>query len=256
MPYQYELDRNDYSFFASGSVFYHVSGQPALPVRLTSEVFQRCLVFLRNPKQPITLYDPCCGGAYHLSVLAYRHWKDIGAIIASDIDPDALSLAERNLSLLTKQGLDQRIAEIEKMIARYGKESHAQARESARALRQQQAQLLQDHEIKTELFLADVTDRQSMVKRMGAKAVDLVIADVPYGWSSSWQTPVPPQDDLPTGWRMLESLRSILGPASVAAIIADKGQKFGHEDYRRLDKFRIGRRQIWIFQCVSSGRDA
>ncbi|MGE5223914.1 MAG: hypothetical protein ACM3PY_15860, partial [Omnitrophica WOR_2 bacterium] len=202
------------------------------------------------PKRPITLYDPCCGGAYHLGVLAYLHWKDIAAIIASDIDPEALSLAERNLALLTPGGLERRIAEIEKMISLYGKESHAGALESARSLRQQQAQFLQDHVIETEIFFADVTNKETLVNRIGRKAVDIVLTDVPYGWSSGWQTPTAAQDDLSPAWRMLDSLKSILSPDSVVAIAADKGQKFTHESFQRLDKFRVGRRQVWILQLA------
>lgn len=40
-------------------------------VRLASEIFRRCVAkrAAAGQAQPVTLYDPCCGGAYHLSAL-------------------------------------------------------------------------------------------------------------------------------------------------------------------------------------------
>ena len=102
MQYRHAPRRN-YEDFASGRVFYAFPGQPAFPVRLTSEIFQRSYAHWRalGGDGPCVVYDPTCGGAYWLVALAYLHWDRIEKIIASDIDPDSIEQAERNLSLLT-----------------------------------------------------------------------------------------------------------------------------------------------------------
>lgn len=91
MPYRFATAASDYSDYAGGRVFYGAPGYPALPVRLASEVLQRCLA-IRGATSPAVLYDPCCGGAYHLGTLAYLHWQRIGAIAGSDVDAEALAL--------------------------------------------------------------------------------------------------------------------------------------------------------------------
>src|SRR5512134_399203 len=103
MQYKYEKTQIDYSDLASGRVFYSLPGHPAFPVRLASEIFQRCVAHRKSiyaVSEPCTLYDPCCGAAYHLSVLGYLHGEHIRKIIASDVDEKAIDLANRNLGLL------------------------------------------------------------------------------------------------------------------------------------------------------------
>jgi 23S rRNA (guanine2535-N1)-methyltransferase len=102
MQYKYIKEQVDYSDFASGRVFYSLSGHPAFPVRLASEIFQPCVVSRKkiyNDSRPCTLYDPCCGAAYHLSVLAYLYREHIREVIGSDIDEKAVALASQNLGL-------------------------------------------------------------------------------------------------------------------------------------------------------------
>src|SRR6188768_151923 len=85
MLYRFAQERVDYSDFASGRVFRSLPGRTAFPVRLADELFQRCLS-LRPPDQratPVTLYDPCCGGATLLCTLAILHWASIRQIVAS-----------------------------------------------------------------------------------------------------------------------------------------------------------------------------
>lgn len=147
MPYRFATDQTDYSDCSSGRVFYGKPGHPAFPVRLASDVFQRCVDVLRADGHlgPYAIYDPCCGGAYHLSTLAYLHWRDIREITGSDVDADALALARQNLSLLTIEGLDRRIAEIAQMLQSYGKPSHEAALASAQGFRARVAELSKSH---------------------------------------------------------------------------------------------------------------
>src|SRR4026209_1860119 len=100
MQYKYAKDQLDYSDFTSGRVFYSLPGYPAFPVRLASEIFQRCIAIRKttyNDLTPCTLYDPCCGAAYHLCILACLHGEHIREIICSDVDEKAVALAKRNL---------------------------------------------------------------------------------------------------------------------------------------------------------------
>ena len=188
MPYKFVQQTQDYSDLASGRVFYSLPGHPAFPVRLASEIFQRCLVAreaLYQETSPCTLYDPCCGAAYHLSVVAYLHREHIRRIIASDIDEKAVELAKRNLGLLNLTGLDQRIAEIETMLELYNKESHREALESAYGIRDR---ISVHHEpLAVHTFQASAIDRQALLEDIQPGSVDIVLTDIPYGLHSQWQ---------------------------------------------------------------------
>src|SRR5690349_20947717 len=107
MPYRYAQERPDYTDLASGRVFYSAAGRPAFPIRLASEALQRALALraTRGLAGPVTLYDPCGGSAYHLTVLGFLHRPALQAVLASDVDPAAVALAERNLGLLSVAGL-------------------------------------------------------------------------------------------------------------------------------------------------------
>ncbi len=243
MKYRF-APRQDYGDFASGKVFLSWPGRPAFPVRLASEMFQRCLARQRaeGVTGPVTLYDPCCGGGYLLSVLAYLHGEVIGQLIGSDIDPEALRLAERNLSLLTPAGLDQRISEIEAMLSRYGKMSHAEALASATRLKQRLRELGRSRAITTTVFQADATNQADLDANLSGLKVDVVIADVPYGQRSFWQGSDGGAGD-PMGG-MLETLLGVLSKRAILALVADKGQNISHPSYQRLKRLRVGKRQV------------
>ena len=247
MPYRFAKERQDYSDYSGGRVFYSLPDHPAFPIRLASEIFQRCAAIreANGATAPCTLYDPCCGGAYHLGTLAYLHWHAIAEIIASDVDEQPLSLAKRNLALLTLPGIEQRIAEITQMLSAYNKPSHAAALKSAHALKNRLSSLTDTHPIKTSLFRADATDGQALVAGLGNKTIDVVITDVPYGQHSNWQTRDSGQPPAPSPvWQMLEALLDVVSPHTIVAVAADKQQKIAHPGYRRLERFRMGKRQI------------
>jgi hypothetical protein len=265
MPYQFAQERPDYSDLASGRVFHSLSGHPPFPIRLASEVLQRCLairaaagssgpVTLYDPccgaaagsSERVTLYDPCCGAAYHLSVLAYLHWPALQAIVASDVDPQSVEFAGRNLALLSVEGLDRRIAELTEMYQRYGKESHAAALSSARSLRQRLVDLSALHPIQVRVFQANALDRQAVHSQLQGLQVDIVFTDVPYGQHSQWQRQFTRAQS--PMWAMLDALRDVLVPTSLVAVVSDKQQKGSHEGYRRVQRFQIGKRQIVILR--------
>jgi tRNA G10 N-methylase Trm11 len=221
---------------------------------LTSEIFQRTLEHWRagGGSRPCTIYDPVCGGAYWLTVLAYLHRSSIASILASDIDTDMLPYAESNLSLISLHGLDRRITEIEAMLAAYHKESHTEALVSAKKFREQLSSDLKSNSIAWQVFQADAMNSENMARGLKGERVDLVLADIPYGWQSKWQGNVL-QSGTQGGmqkplWQMLEALRVILKPGAVVAIASDKRQKIKHNKFHRLERFQVGKRRISILQ--------
>jgi hypothetical protein len=248
MQYKFEKEIQDYSDLSSGRVFYSISGHPAFPVRLASEIFQRCLASrgaIYGNSSPCTLYDPCCGAAYHLSVLGVLHGKHIREIIASDIDEKAVDLAKRNLGLLTVSGLDRRINEISTMIAKYSKESHKEAMKSALFLKDKITTLNGTHPLTTKLFQSSAIDSQTMLNHIDPNSVDIVFTDVPYGQHSQWRGTDTLLNPL---WSMLDALMKILSPSSIVAIVADKKQNVVHDGYQRIEKFQVGKRQVVILK--------
>jgi tRNA G10 N-methylase Trm11 len=253
MPYLFATKNRAYSDYASGHVFYSAPHHPAFPVRLISELFQRCQAIRRQQglTNPVTIYDPCCGSAYHLSTLAYLHWPDIKTIIGSDIEAAILAVAARNLGLLTQSGLEKRAQEIADMQNQYGKSSHTAASQSAQRLQHQLQEYLSDHPIQTHLFQADATNSKVMANTLQGRPIDMVIADVPYGNQSNWQSAqqqaMPQESLLPF---MLDALVHILDQNSIIAIATDKAQKCRHEYYTRLEQFQIGKRRITLLQLA------
>lgn len=248
MQYKFEIEQQDYSDLASGRVFYSLPGHPAFPVRLASEIFQRCIAqreAIYQVSTPCTLYDPCSGAAYHLSVLGYLHRKYINEIVASDIDEKAVSLARRNLGLLQIEGLDQRIHEIATMVEQYGKDSHREALKSAQLLQQTFMAAPQDHAIKTNVFQANATAKKTMLENIPAGSVDIVFTDIPYGKHSQWLDADEQSNPLRS---MLDALVDVLSSSSIVAICSDKGQKVAHEQYQRLEQFQAGKRRVIILR--------
>ena len=252
MQYKYEKEIQDYSHLSSGRVFYSTPGHPAFPVRLASEIFRRCTASreaIYDNSSPCTLYDPCCGTAYHLSVLGVLHGNRIREIIASDIDEKAVEFAQRNLGLLTLAGLDRRIDEISTMIQQYNKDSHKEALKSAHALKQKLTAFDREHPLFTKVFQSSATEGQTMINNIAAHSVDIVFTDVPYGQHSLWHGPNAEKLSNPL-WSMLDALTEILSPSSIVAIASDKKQKILHDSYQRLEKFHIGKRQVIILKHV------
>jgi uncharacterized small protein (DUF1192 family) len=247
MPYQYVTEPQDYSNLASGRVFHSLPGHPAFPVRLASEIFQRSLArreALVDNATRCVLYDPCCGAAYHLAVLAYLHRAHIREVVASDIDENAVALANRNLALVSLAGLDHRIAEINDMIDRYGKESHKEALRSADTLRNQLSAEAQSYPLSTRVFRANGADRQAIANHLRPESVDIVFSDVPYGQHSHWSG-TERGDPIRA---MLDAMLPVLSTASIVALVSDKRQKVSHEEYQRIEHFQIGKRRVVLLR--------
>ena len=250
MPYQFALDRDDYSDLASGLVLYSLPDHPAFPVRLADEIFQRCQAQLlrlgRTP--PYTVYDPCCGSAYLLASLAYLHWPALQQLVGSDVDPSVLPLAERNLSLLTPAGLEARVAQLAQLSQQFGKPSHGQALASAQRLQTRLLTYLRLHSIQSYVFTADALSRPELHPHLENRTIDMIITDLPYGQRTTWWEAEASPDDLTPGWQLLEALREIVTPTSILAVTTNKQQKINHEAYQRLEQFQLGKRRTLFFR--------
>ncbi len=244
MQYKFVVHDADYSDFASGRVFHSRAGHPAFPVRLGSEILQRCMAICatNGGLAPYVLYDPCCGAAYHLSVLSYLHREMLREVIGSEIDENAVILAAQNLSLLRPDGLDGRIAQLEALWAQYGKPSHSEALVSARRLREQIDRFAP---LNTHAFCASALDADALLTGLRESKADIVFTDIPYGQHSQWQG----AGDAPVQ-AMLTALIPTLSPCAVVAIAADKQQKITHTQYQRVQHFQIGKRRITILKLI------
>jgi len=238
-------DNRNYQDLSSGRVLYNLPGTTAFPVRLASEIYQRCaaLLLAGGTDPPYSLYDPCCGGAYLLTCIGFLHGREISRIYASDIDENLVSLAERNLSLLTREGLKKRMEQIEAMYAQYGKESHLEALQSALRLKDMLDRM--DGDIDIRCFTADITKARDLAGFVNH--VNLVITDLPYGNIVSWSGEV---DEKQAVRRLLENILPVLLPCSLVSVVSNKRMKVTYQGYRRIELFTVGKRQITILQPV------
>lgn len=236
MQYRYEVERQNYEDYAAGRVLVNKPGATSFPVRLASEIFQRGMAHLREQGNdgPYTVYDPCCGTGYLLTVLGFLHGMYIDKLIASDFDGEMLEFAERNLALLTPEGMDERVRYLRDMIARYGKVAHADALRSAADLK-----LYLEDAPEHVCFIADATEDN----HLDGQSVDMLIMDVPYGQNAQWygEHPAPLHG-------ILAAQRPKLKGKSVLIVITDKGQEAAHDAYQRIERFNAGKRRVTIFK--------
>jgi 23S rRNA (guanine2535-N1)-methyltransferase len=66
-----------------------------------------------------------------------------------------------------------------------------------------------------------------------------VITDVPYGDVVKWTA-----DSTNPAERLLENIANLLTPNSVVAIVADKKQIIENGNYKRIERFKVGKRQV------------
>jgi len=234
MEYKY-AEKDNYEDFSSGRVLYSAKGMTNFPVRLAQEIFSRCLQY--SPKKNnICLYDCCCGGGYLLTVLGFLNQDRIAKIAGSDINAEVLDIARKNLSLLSREGMDRRISEIEKMIESYRKQSHMEAKQSALKLRS-----LIMNDIETKVFMSDALKGvQNNVRP------DIIITDVPYGNLVNWQGNEENMID-----KLLDSLYEICSSDTIIGLCMDKKQKVRNGKFVRLEKQQIGKRKFEILKIKS-----
>ena len=234
MEYKYGKKAN-YEDFSSGRVLYYISGMTNFPVRLAQEIYGRCLEY-STKKRDICLYDCCCGGGYLLTVLGFLNQDTIGCIIGSDINEDLLNIARRNLSLLSKEGMNDRIKELEGLIEKYKKESHIEAKNSALKLKN-----IIKKNIEFEVFYSDVLKGIDQNIKP-----DIVITDLPYGQKVDWIGEGENFVD-----KLLDSLYDICHQDTIICLCMDKKQKVNNKKFIRLEKHKVGKRKFEILRIGS-----
>ncbi|MDB5054527.1 MAG: hypothetical protein JWM44_2577 [Bacilli bacterium] len=237
MEYIYEKHRDSYEDFASGRVLLHASGTTAFPVKLASEIFLRgkSLLQSRSAKKKYSLLDPCCGGAHLLTTIGVLNGQYLNLIAGSDIDGRVIEVAKSNLSMVNEDGIQNRLEQIKKMYSEYRKESHWEAIGSAERLKQMI--LERRSTIETVCFQLDVTNSQFVP--WTKDTFDIAITDVPYGELVEWRS----AEDNPMN-RLLENLLNVLSPNAVVIIVSDKKQIINNSNYNRLERLKIGKRQV------------
>jgi 23S rRNA (guanine2535-N1)-methyltransferase len=235
--------RQNLEDFASGAVLRSSPGFPAFPVRLAQEIFLRALP--RVPRRPLTLWDPCCGSGYLATVLGLLNAESIGAVICSDIAPEAVGLAARNLRLLTVDGLAEREQELLTRAAEFDKPGHADAAAAARRLA---ARLAAGGDVAARAAVADALDPVSLTAALGTSTPDLVITDVPYGQQTAWVGPGPAGDAHRIG-QLLDAVGAVLAPDAVVAVCAASRKVPLPEGRTALARIRLGNRAVVIVQA-------
>jgi 23S rRNA G2445 N2-methylase RlmL len=229
---EYRYGKNDnYEDFSSGRVLYHQNGVTNFPVRLAQELYGRCLEHSIK-KEDICLYDCCCGGGYLLTVLGFLNQDTIGEIIGSDINSASINIAKKNLSLLSYNGINQRILEIQTMVKQYGKQSHLDAEKSATHLKN----ILKNRTINTHVFIADALQEIKLNRKP-----DIIIVDVPYGELVCWKGSEQNYMDA-----LLTTLSKHCHANTILCICMDKKQKLTNPLFIRLEKQVIGKRKFEI----------
>lgn len=235
------MKKENYEDYSSGRVLYGAPKATNFPVSLTLEVYKRCSEYLskNGNSGPYTIYDPFCGVAYSLTVLGLLQGKNIKEIIASDVDKTMMEFTHKNLSLLTKKGIDNRIKELKKFIEDYNKNSHKEALISAEKLKETSDKL----SIRIEEFQHNILSSTSLPDFVNK--VDMVITDVPYGKLTDWvglkegENPVQ---------MFLDKIKDRLNKDSVVAIVLNKKQEISYEGYIKLKSFKLGKRKVILLK--------
>lgn len=246
MAYRFAVTRENHEDLSAGGVLFSAPGFPAFPVRLASEMFQRAMAS-RASGVPALVWDPCCGSAYLLTVLALLHRDGMTGVMGTDLDDAALELARQNLDLLGPGGLSARSAQLQERAARFGKPSYARAAESALRLGDRLAAL--GGPLPRAVAHADVFDPERLRRALDGRRPDVVITDVPYGEQTAWSGTDADADAGLAG--MLCSVSSVLDDDAVI-VIATRGRRvLVDEAHPRIASFRVGTRAVALFRASS-----
>lgn len=244
MAYRHATTRAGYEDLASGFVLHSAAGLPAFPVRLASEMFQRALALRAavgsaqgGADRPVVVWDPCCGSGYLLTVLAVLHRSRIAAVLASDIDEDAVRIASRNLELLSQDALAARAIHLREQAERFDKSSYVAAADATERIARGLA--AGGGDVPYAAYRADVFDRDALATVTGKWTPDIVVTDVPYGEQTTWLGPR--GDDGVPG--MVRSVTAALPDEAVIALAA-RGRKVPLGDMRPTASFKIGTRAV------------
>ncbi len=237
MKFKFEPIKKDYSDFSSDKLLVNAPRTPAFPVRVASEIMARSLSFL-DTAEGLTLYDPCCGGGHLLTILGFCYSKNLKNIYGSDIDSKALEYAQKNLNLLTPEGLSKKKQALQYNYEKQGEKAQLEALNSADRL---ETQLLNTTYPKKDVqcFNWDITKEQPP----HLKNVNIVMTDLPYGNMAYWQGEGAVQNN--PNKQMLNNIYQTLDlHNSIVTIICNKDEKINHQKFEQVKRLKHGKRQF------------
>ena len=226
MTYRFAVEPSSVDrHLASGSVIRSIPGRPALPVRLVRELAAAATDTWQRPGDRPVVWDPCCGLG-HLLVCAALS-QDVALALASDVDPDAVDLARRNLELLKPEGLADRAREI----------GH---RDDADATIRPVYSILREPAPATRTFVADATDPTSCALGLGDVKPDIVLTDTPYGDQTVWA------DASREVGHLLASMEVTTAPGAVVGLVTSNRLRLPATTWQRAGTWNIGKRRVWL----------
>lgn len=233
------MKKDNYEDYSSGRVLYGAPMATNFPVSLTLEIYKRCSDYLikNGSSGPYVIYDPFCGVAYSLTVLGFFYGKNIEKIIASDVDKTILEFAHKNLALLSKNGINNRIKELNRFIKEYDKDSHKEALISAEKLKRISNKLF----VEIKEFQHNILNDTPLPKYVNK--IDMVITDLPYGKLTNWKGV---DDGINPTQEFLNIIKNRLKKDSVVSIVFNKQQKVIYNGFNKIKGFKVGKRKIII----------
>lgn len=229
MKFEHAPDAS-YEDVGGGVVLHSAPGHPGFPSRLALELFARAQAM--TGKDRVGLWDPLCGAGGMVATVALLRPSSLTRVLATDVDHDALQLAERNLALASATGLVARRRELA--------EREADPRRLASADRLLAIPGRSD-DLRVEVAPADVTDAASLAA-LDLDGIDVVLTDLPYGQQTGWAS----ASKAPAR-RALETLGGVLPRGSVVVFSTT-----ARDDLRPLPaatrSFRHGHRHIRMFR--------
>ena len=234
MDYLY-AEKDDFSFLASGNVIKHFSGMPCFPVRLNLELFERARRAVG--KERISVYDPCCGSGFSLTVLGLMRRERVEWLRGSDVNPACLEAAACNTSLLTQEGLfAARDAVLSGQFVT--EERRAQMNASVGKL----LPYMQGEAPGADVFLHDIL---ASVPPLPGPA-DYIFADIPYGIMTEWQSESAADPDPLRAFLM--NTAPALAEGGVLTVCGGKDLRVRAEGFRRIGRFSVGKRLVYMLQ--------
>ncbi|GAA1754146.1 rRNA methyltransferase [Streptomonospora arabica] len=242
MAYRYATERRDHSDLACGNVLRSAPGHPGFPVRLADELFQRAAAHL--PAAPLALWDPCCGSGHLAASVGTLHRYRLSWLLATDTEPAALSIAERNLALLTGRGLAERERVLRAEAAELRKPTLLDRADTAARLAGRLSE--RGGDLDHRVGAGDVFDPTEP-----ERPVDLVLTDVPYGGLTSFTGAPPDGEPVPA---MLRALAAVLPERAVLAVTARTRKVALPEGVRALERLRVGNRAAVLVRAGDARR--
>ncbi|MDT0300812.1 rRNA methyltransferase [Streptomonospora wellingtoniae] len=230
MAYRYATERRDHSDLACGNVLRSAPGHPGFPVRLADELFQRAASHL--PTAPLAMWDPCCGSGHLAASVGTLHRDRLSWLLATDTDAAALSIARRNLALLTGQGLAERERVLRAEAAEFGKPALLDRADTAARLASRLRERGGD-------LAHRVGEGDVFAPADPERPVDLVLTDVPYGGLTSFVGAPSGGEPVPA---LLRALAAVLPERAVLAVTARTRKVALPAGVRALERVRVGNR--------------